>query len=298
MLTMRAIIRLASSSALSSAMPAPTPAYRLKIERAKRHIRELAEEIQTFIARNPYSTFAEDDTGAGQRVWKVKINEGVPEGWSTIVGDAIHNARAALDLLMVAVVRHCDPNRQSYNHVHFIIRESKDEFESSLPKNIKGASSEARRIIENLKPYKGGDEAFWRLHQLDILDKHKAIIPVGSAYRSVGIAINFERMFPNDPKVAGFKTRPVFVKPADRLFPLKDGAELFKAPLNQVLPFDDDLQFRFEIAFGEGQIVDGQPLIPALTQICEFVEGVFAIVEKHISVSNPPLRGSVPACPG
>lgn len=67
------------------------------------------------------------------------------------------------------------------------MRETKEKFEADLDKNIKGASTGVRTIFENLRPYRGGDEAFWRLHQLDILDKHKAIIPVGSAHQSVGI---------------------------------------------------------------------------------------------------------------
>ena len=40
-------------SASTAAPEAPT-AYRLKIERAKRHIRELSEEIQAFNSINPY----------------------------------------------------------------------------------------------------------------------------------------------------------------------------------------------------------------------------------------------------
>ena len=264
------------------------PGYRLKIERAERHTREVAEVVQTFLANNPYSIVKEDDPSAGQRVWKLRIHKCVPAELSAIVGDAIHNARSALDLIAVAVVRHCQPDRVSYNHVKFVIRKSREEFEAALLSNIKGASSEARRIFEDLKPYKGGDEAFWRLHQLDILDKHKALIPVGAAYHSfdmsmvpsakllaysgMGSPYLWEKMRATAPRIR--------FKPADRQFPLKDGAELYRAPLES--PFEDEPQFSFEVAFGEGQILDGEPVIPALTQICEFVKVVCTTFETTI----------------
>lgn len=264
------------------------PSYRLKIERAKRHIREITEEIRTWLADEPYSVFTEDDYEVGKRLWKVRVNRCVPAEWSGIVGDAIHNARAALDLLMVAVVRHCDPNRASYNHVKFIVSESKESFEARLPKVMKGASREARRLVENLKPYKGGDEAFWRLHQLDILDKHKAIIPVGAGHRSIHLRHSPSRMF-RDSGIKGIENLDDFVltlRQDEIDFPIEDGAEVFSRWLNEEAPFEDDVQFTFEIAFGEGQILKGEPVVPALTQICQFVEGTFDIFERHILNSN------------
>ena len=41
-------------------------------------------------------------------------------------------------------------------------------------------------------------------------------------------------------------------------------------------------QFRFEVAFGEGQIIDGEPIELALTQIVEAVEAIFTIFEWEI----------------
>lgn len=266
------------------------PDYRLKVERAKAHIAELAKGIQAFFASKPYSIVIEDDVTAGQRVWKVKVRECVPQNFSTIIGDAIHNTRASLDLLAVAVVRRCDPGRQSYNHVHFVIRETEEKFKADLGENIKGASPAARLIFESLKPYKGGDEAFWRLHQLDILDKHKAIIPVGASYNSVDLlpymAATAEHGLGGEEGAKFAKMMRSFgalrLRPADRKFPLQDGADLFRVPIADPRTADDKIQFTFDIAFGEGQIVDGESVIPALTQMCQFVEGVFPLFEADI----------------
>ncbi|MBV9511598.1 MAG: hypothetical protein JO303_15100, partial [Caulobacteraceae bacterium] len=128
------------------------PSYRLKVERAKRHINELGQEIAAFFARSPFVIHVQEDLKAGERVWWLEIREIVPREWSAIVGDAIHNLRASLDLMMVAIVRRCDPARQSYGHVYFVVSETKSKFELRLAEAIKGASPEARRLIEDLRP--------------------------------------------------------------------------------------------------------------------------------------------------
>lgn len=216
-------------------MSETVPDYRLKIERAKRHIRELSEEVQAFNASKPYEAFADDNTKPGQRIWKVKVKKKPPQAWSGIVGDVIHNARAALDLLAVAVVRHDDPGRVNYNHVYFVIRETKHEFETALGKR-------------NLKPYKGGDETFWRLHQLDILDKHKAIIPVGAAHTATNIPMTF-----GPPGFPAPKFTLNISRDRKRLeFPLEDGATLCEVPLDSKGPFNQPPQFTATLAFGEG----------------------------------------------
>jgi hypothetical protein len=179
---------------------------------------------------------------------------------------------------MVAVVQHCDPNRSSYGHVKFPFGKSKQIFEARARETIKGASSAARRLVENLKPYKGGDEALWRIHELDILDKHKAIIPVGAAYRSFGHTIDMAKEFPDLEWIQRAKPVTLFLRPADRQFPLQDGAIL----LAGVDPEKNQPQFVFEVAFGEGQIANGEPVIPTLTQMCEFVENIFGIFETKI----------------
>lgn len=94
-------------------MARPIPPYRLKIERARRHISELTTEVEAFLAAGPFEIFSVDDLENGQRDYKVRVKTSVPEQWSLIIGDVIHNARSALDLLMVEVVKFCDPGRVS-----------------------------------------------------------------------------------------------------------------------------------------------------------------------------------------
>lgn len=271
-----------SSRNNSCEMTKPPAPYRLKIERAKRHIQELSDVTGAFLSPNPYHVYADDYPETNERLLKVRVTKDIPPDWSAIVGDAIHNARAALDLLMVAVVKHCDPHRVSYNHVHFVIRETKDKFEADLDKNTKGASSQARSLIEGLKPYKGGDENFWNLHQLDILDKHKSIIPVASSFHAIGFPMvpdeasdEFKAALPPD-----FVNPVIFWRPARKVFPLQDGTTVFKGKIDP--PPSQNIQWQFAISFGEGQILDGEPIIPALRELVKFVEGIFDVFESGL----------------
>lgn len=256
------------------------PPYRLKIERAKRHIVELTTEFQYFVDSQSYEIVTEDDGISGQRLYKFKRKRCIPAEWSTIIGDVIHNARAALDILMVEVVRFCDPSRNCYNHVYFVIGKSKQKFEADLTKKTKGASADAQRILARLKPYKGGNEEFYRIHQLDITDKHKAIIPVGSAHRNLifDAAEMIRKNFPE--KFGSLPPTMIALRPTNRQFPLEDGMVLFTSGIDG--PFENNVQFTIEIAFGEGQILDGEPVLPALEQMCQFVEGVFNVFETEL----------------
>lgn len=73
---------------------------RLKIERAKKHIREFEQRLEAFRLRNPYGFMREDDPNTGERIYKVRVSEEPPvEDLALIAGDAIHQTRSALDHL-------------------------------------------------------------------------------------------------------------------------------------------------------------------------------------------------------
>jgi hypothetical protein len=60
-------------------------------------------------------------------------------------------------------------------------------------------------------------------------------------------------------------------------FPLEDGAEIYRVPTG--LRNDPTAQMHvypqlvIEIAFGEVEVVEGEPIIPTLHQLIQFVEG-------------------------
>src|SRR4051812_45511039 len=85
---------------------------KLKIERAERHIAELQAAIDAFLGRDPYPYVIKDDAERGTRSVIMEVRERVPDELGPIVGDAIHNLRSALDIMLCDIAAmHGDPSR-------------------------------------------------------------------------------------------------------------------------------------------------------------------------------------------
>src|SRR5262249_4018917 len=70
-----------------------------KIERAKKHIRDLDSAIQSFRDTDPYGVRTENDSQTGQIIQRIQVRSQVPSTLSLLIGDAVHNLRSALDHL-------------------------------------------------------------------------------------------------------------------------------------------------------------------------------------------------------
>ncbi len=264
---------------------------RVKVERAKEHIRDLEASVQEFRRIEPYKVVAYDEPDTGDLVFKVEVSAQPPLRWGAIAGDVIHNLRASLDVLVwqLVLVNERKPDRM---RTGFPISESAHEFKSKGLRKVKGVPDEAVHLIKAAKPYKGGNDALWRLHHLDIRDKHRLLIPVGDGTYT-NLILDFARIFDNNPDVppelipSPDVSMPIALKPADRLYPLKDGAELFRVPVDgREMHMNMNPKFTFEIAFGEDEIIQGEPLIPALHELVQFVEGFVEPFRLLFSRSN------------
>ena len=257
----------------------PLQGVRMKIERAKTHLNELEGKCNAFLDREPYRIVRDKNSDA----FKVRVRECVPAELSMAIGDTVHNLRSALDLLAVALV---EANGNPSKNTYFPFNASATEFKTkTLRGRMGGASEKALRFVEGLEPYPGGNETLWKIHQLDILDKHKAIIPVGAANTGVdpdvgaiaaaSLPEGFERF------QESFRAMRISFRPADRHYPLEDGAVLLKGVSANLGHPQPQPKFTIQIAFGEGQIVDGEPLIPTLQQFIQLVEGITETAQQH-----------------
>lgn len=257
----------------------PTAAERLrhvtaKLDRARQHLRDLERLHEAFIKSNPYKVATKHDPQTRKLIYYLASVEQPGDDIATTVGDVLQNLMSALDHVAYQLVCVGMGSDGPFYHVYFPIADSATEYEERKPRRIKGMRPDAIKAIDAIKPYKGGNDPLWRLYRLNNVDKHRLVITVGSAFCSVNLGVHMHQMMQKMWADKGI-TLPVldlYVRPADRLFPLKAGDELFiDAPDAEV---NEKMQFVFEVAFGEPQIVEGEPLLETLRQLTNLVDGI------------------------
>ncbi len=245
-----------------------------KVERAKQHVTELERACHAFLNTNPYVVGTKQDPQTRKLIYYVASVQAPPASIATITGDVLQNLMSALDHLAYQLVCVGMGSDGPFYHVYFPVADSATEYQIENSRKVKGMRPEAIRAIDAIKPYRGGNDPLWRLYKLNIVDKHRTIITVGSAFRSVDIGSHVHELL-SALLPAGGATLPAIslgLRPADRLFPLKAGAELFiDAPNAKV---NDKMAFRFEIAFGEPKIIEGEPLVETLHQFTDLVSKI------------------------
>jgi hypothetical protein len=178
--------------------------WRLKADRAEKHLSELRLRIGEYVQKRPYEAVRiERARNCGEKhpgydcggSWRLQITEQPDPNLAVIAGDVIHNLRSALDHLAVALV---PSSRRS--HASFPI-ETKDiwakqgrryvvhepEPRKHWRTAVKGMPPEAVAFIESMQPYRHsspGQHLLAYLNRLENADKHRqlAILTVGVAH--------------------------------------------------------------------------------------------------------------------
>lgn len=123
----------------------------LKVKRANRHIHELADAARELPRLRPIY-FAIGQAQPGQLEINHMPKRSMPIEFDGVLGDVIHNLRAAFDHIAVAL---CSPpigNGNSKN-AYFPTGKDRKEFEAQLERKMKGATPAGKRLIEELEPY-------------------------------------------------------------------------------------------------------------------------------------------------
>lgn len=148
----------------------------LKIGRAKYHIKCLNEVVSAYLSRDSIQLVIVDDIYCGERRLEVQVKESIPEDISLIAGDAIHNIRASLDILIFQMI---GKSARKPKRIQFPFANSQEDFENEIQRGeLYLAGEHVVDYIRKIRPYKGGDDLLSSLHSLDIQDKHKNIIMV------------------------------------------------------------------------------------------------------------------------
>jgi hypothetical protein len=150
----------------------PLATARAKLVRARQLIYELHLEFEQYKQQEPVSArFVMNGPQPEIKLsWKgLSLKVGI------IVGDAVHNLRSALDQAASELARKYSGND---NGVYFPFSTSVEMLPDAVKsKKFDKCGKEAESILYKLEPYRGGINGLRSLHDLNIQDKHKALLP-------------------------------------------------------------------------------------------------------------------------
>lgn len=272
--------------------PEPLDAEFAKIERSVSQIDDLDSRIKAFFKTNPHGVDTGLNADGTEQIWRFKLNRKLPTEFSIIIGEILHNLRSPLDQAACAIALQ---NNRSENGVCFPFGQDKNAFETALG-NQKKLPGDAINIIHNAKPYKGGDDLLWALHDLNRQDKHRVgVVPINMpAETSVSHIIFSEGV----PIVVGCKTGKhlnIIRRPTpEEIARMSKPTALYDARPGRIVcgdagtPGDESLEFmtttpgaKFEADFYPslsvaftGVGLEGKPVVTVLNEFRQLVEGI------------------------
>jgi len=155
---------------------------RVKIKRAKKHFSELAELAEGYRYRYTHVAVSDEKPQFSQGFPNIVRLPIVHFDMLAIAGDILHNLRGSLEHVAYHLALVYDPkvSDEVLEKVTFPIGETPEKYESLKRRKIEGViEPRAIKFIDSLKPYKGGNDALWRLHEANNIDKHRRLISAG-----------------------------------------------------------------------------------------------------------------------
>lgn len=155
---------------------------RLKIQRAKRHFGELERLLVAYrvAARHRWNQHWEPHYEHMQAWWIVWGPPAPPE-LPTIVGDIAHNLRASLDVMICDLAR---KQGRGVSDLKFPFGEDASGWRTALGSPaLKRIGPDALKAVSALGAYRNGPSSGLRaLHDLDVLDKHRLVVPIFAGF--------------------------------------------------------------------------------------------------------------------
>lgn len=230
---------------------------------ANAQLETLEKRIKSLIARPPYDVIQEDHLEMGKTLFKLRPND-IEEDVliNGDVGAIINSVRSSLDLLAASLARRNGKTPNSKRH--FPIRASGIDFfaNEAVAEREKWLRPKDRLIIEALKPYKGGNDQLFALHQLDIIRKHERLVVTSINPASIIV----------DPAAhaAGFRFASAWPS-------LNDGSVIASCPINS--PYRD-FEIAFDITLNEPRLLPSQPIMPLLRDFRRMAELIVEMFDE------------------
>jgi hypothetical protein len=148
----------------------------LKLEWAKQHIDELDARLKAFGESGIYRVGIDSDRDPLNDFVRVNMTRRLPFEVNLVLGDALHNLRAALDYMWREIGGKTITGRKKEFPI-YPRRDLLEKFFLERPNEPFLVGIRAL-ILDDVQPYKGGNgDALFALHKLNIVDKHEWLIP-------------------------------------------------------------------------------------------------------------------------
>jgi len=243
----------------ATALPGPEGQFadsRVKVIRAKQHIYDLTRLIETHEREyEPEVRFDPNERAPdGKRQAHIQVLvTALPPRASAIVGDALHNLRAALDLLAVGLVEL--NGQKATNRVAFPFGEDAEDLEEKRKRHhLNLMADDDWEEVKQLRPFLGGDKLLCALHDLDILDKHRRLLPNGTNVNTPNVG----------PKIDPITGKPVGWEDGDIRMEITPGTKP-----------------KIEFTFPEGEPLAKRPLLDGLRSLAGLVDSILKKFEER-----------------
>jgi hypothetical protein len=176
-------------------------------------------------------------------------------------------------------------NEKSDDDVVFPVLKSnvKSKFATVIKKSsIRRAGEKVVRLVRALQPYPGGAaSAIVGLHDIDIVDKHRLLVPIGQVMGRSSHA---------HTTIVRGSTITLLVSPDKRKL-IKDQEILHSIDAVKSLITGDELNASFDVAFDAGTCFEGEPVTLILDELSDYLAQV---VETFASLSLSGQHASLP----
>jgi hypothetical protein len=250
-----------------------------KVERTKSQIDDIKKRIQAFADSNPYKVVSEVDPTGKEEVWFFKLTSGVPDDLAIVVGETLHNLRSPLDQTISAISVQAG---HSGKHVTYCFGTDEQSFKSALAKQKKLLPADALDLIAASKPYPGGNDLLCALHDLNKGDKHyQELVPINlnQTWRCGFLAVEKGgRALIIGGRDAGHLVTDNYVPLARPPCPEDRFEFMTTTPGSK---FHTDMRPAINVAFGKVQSLKREPIVAALDQMRQLVDGILLAFEKR-----------------
>jgi hypothetical protein len=167
--------------------------HQQRLDRALHHLDDLRAEVGAWLEEGPHRTWTmtEADVDGLKKYFYCQVLRKPPSHLSLITGDCLHNLRSALDNLAFELALEHNWGRLSKGiergsafPILSIDIEQDEKSMKRFKKMTRGMSPGAKTAIEQLQPYKRGEDyaydPLWQLNELSVRDQHR-LPPVTSS---------------------------------------------------------------------------------------------------------------------